>query len=143
MLLDNAKIRVRLMVASKIEAFKDVRVWFTHLGFQPERIGFIITFSAPPKLLVVFGFMQTITLNAFWLLSFAGKYCIFPFPAILTLRYAWIHINTSNHSNVAFYVKVSVDKTLCIVATLDILDVDPYDGHVGFGRDLDYSGSWH
>jgi len=63
-----------------------------------------------------------------------------PFPAILVLRYAQIHIGTSDHSDIASYVKVSVDETLCIVATLDIPDIDPYNGHIRFGRDLDYLG---
>ena len=63
------------------------------------------------------------------------------FPVILTLRYTRIHIGTSNHSDVAFYIEASVDKPFYIVATLDVPDVNLYDSHVGFGRDLDYSGS--
>ena len=64
-----------------------------------------------------------------------------PFLAILTLRYTRIYVGTSNHSNIAFYVEISVDKFFHIVATLDIPDVNLYDGHVRFRRDLDYLGS--
>jgi len=52
-----------------------------------------------------------------------------------------VHIETSNHSDIASYVKTSVDKSFGITTALDILYIKPDDGHIGFGRDLDYIGS--
>ena len=63
------------------------------------------------------------------------------FLAILVLRYTRIYIGTSDHSDIAFYIEASIDKTFCIVITLDVPDINLYNGYVRFGRDLDYLGS--
>jgi len=36
-------------------------------------------------------------------------------------------------------VKPPIDEAFCFNAALSVPDIDPYDGHVGFGEHLDYS----
>ena len=65
MLPEEIKIRVSLVIILTIEAFEIIRAWFTLLDFQSERIRLTITFVALPKVSVVFGFVWTITFDAF------------------------------------------------------------------------------
>jgi len=60
---------------------------------------------------------------------------------ILILGNFWIHVCSSNHSNEAVYVEVSIDKPLGFAPTLDILYIEPYDSHIRFWRYFDDSWS--
>jgi len=62
-----------------------------------------------------------------------------PFPAVLALGNSWVHVCSLDGSNVLSYVKAPVDEHLGIGPALDIPYIDPYNGHVRFGRDLDNS----
>jgi len=44
-----------------------------------------------------------------------------------------------NGSDESSYVESSVDEGFGFRATLSIPDVNPYDGHIGFQQNLDYS----
>jgi len=60
-----------------------------------------------------------------------------PFPAVLALGNSWVHVCSPDGSDVLSYVKVPVDEHLGISPTLDVPYIDPYNGHVGFGQNLD------
>jgi len=56
---------------------------------------------------------------------------------------AWVYISTTNCSNVASNVKASIDETFSFGTTLNIQNVELYDGHVWFRRDFDNSQPRH
>ena len=45
---------------------------------------------------------------------------MFSLPAIFALGNAWVHVCISNNSNIAFYIKVSVNQFFSIATTLNI-----------------------
>ena len=53
-------------------------------------------------------------------------YNVILLPAVLTLRNASIYISSSNCSNIASYIKASVDKAFCFYTILRIPNVNPY-----------------
>jgi len=63
-----------------------------------------------------------------------------PFPAILALGNSWVHVHSPDGSNVFSYVEAPVDEHLGVGLALDVPYINPYNGHVRFGRDLDDSG---
>ena len=58
---------------------------------------------------------------------------------ILALENVWVHVCSSNGSNVVAYVEASVDEHFDITATLYIPYINPNDCHVRFQRDFDNS----
>jgi len=58
---------------------------------------------------VIFGFVEIITLNALETLDSARKSHMTPLPAILTLEYAWIHVNISNYGNILADIEAAID----------------------------------
>jgi len=60
-----------------------------------------------------------------------------PFPTVFTLINAWVHISTTNCSNVASNVEALIDKTFGFGTTLNVLDIELYNGHIQFRRDFD------
>jgi len=86
---------------------------------------------------MMFGLVETITLNAFSSLYFAQEYSVSPLPAVFALEDTRIHICTSNSSDVAFYIEASINQLLHFLTTLNILNVYPDDGHIWFGRKFD------
>jgi len=67
--------------------------------------------------------------------TYAG--CVPLFPTILALQDTWIHVGTTNHSDKASYIEVSVNYFLSIEPILCVPNVNPNYGHIRFGRDLD------
>jgi len=53
-----------------------------------------------------------------------------PLPAIFALRDSWVHICSSDSSDVVPHVEAFIDEKFCIVAALYIPNVDPYYGHI-------------
>jgi len=53
---------------------------------------------------------------------------MFPFPPILTLEHARVHVHPSDGSDIIPYIEAPINKTLCLTSTLDIPDVQP-DNH--------------
>jgi len=68
--------------------------------------------------MIVFSKVRAITPHTLRSLYITDSHHMTSLPAILVLQYAWIHICTPN----------CCDETT---------NVDPYDGHVGFGGYLD------
>ena len=54
--------------------------------------------------------MGTIALNAFGPLDAARESGVTPFPAIFALENSWVHVGSSDRSDVIAYVEASVDK---------------------------------
>ena len=86
MLSEGACVWIGLMLASVVGALKWVRTWFTFLDFKSRRVSFLIHFAIPCILAVMFRFMETVTLDIFYLLESVWKYCMSSLPAILALR---------------------------------------------------------
>jgi len=77
--------------------------------------------------------VRTITLDAFRALYSAQESGVAPFPAVLVLGNSWVHVCSPDSSDVLSNVKAPVDEHLGICPTLDIPNIDLYNGHVGFG----------
>ena len=60
-----------------------------------------------------------------------------PLPTVLALRDTWVHVGTSNGSDVASNIEVSVDDVLSYRTALGIPDVHPNHCLVGFGGRFD------
>jgi len=56
-----------------------------------------------------------------------------PLPAIFALGNTWVHVCSSDCSNVAAYVEASVDEKFCVLTTLNIPDVNQNYGHIRLG----------
>ena len=77
--------------------------------------------------MVVYGFVGTIAFNTSRSLNFAQKSHMTPFPAILVLRNAWIHVGSLNGHDIPADIEAPVDKHFGLTATLDIPYVYPDD----------------
>ena len=60
-------------------------------------------------------------------------------PAIFALGDTWVHVCSSDCSDVVTYVEASVDEKFCVLTALHIPNVDPDYGHIRLGRDFDDS----
>lgn len=87
--------------------------------------------------MMIFGLVETITLNTFGSLYSAQEHSVSPLPAVFALRDTRIYICTSDSSNVAFYIEVPINQLLHFLTTLNIPNVYPDDGHIQFGRNFD------
>ena len=75
------------------------------------------------------------------------------FAAILTLQNAGVHVHALNSCNMSTNIETSVDKTLGLRTTLNILYINPDHCHIGFrgsfnhlearskNNDIEYMGS--
>ena len=52
------------------------------------------------------------------------------FPTVFTLRNAWVHVSIMNCSDMAFNIEALIDKTFGFGTTLNIPNVEPYNGHI-------------
>jgi len=77
--------------------------------------------------------MWAIALDVFEALYSARESDVSPFSAILALGDPWVHICSPDSSNVLSYIKAPIDEHLGIGPALDILYIDPYNGHVRLG----------
>jgi len=59
------------------------------------------------------------------------------FPTVFTLRNTWVHVSTMNCSDVASNVEVSIDETFGFETTLNVSNIEPYNGYIQFRRDFD------
>ena len=69
--------------------------------------------------------MRTVTLDVFGPLNSTQKYRVALPLTILVLEDSWIHVCSSNSSNVVAYVEVPVDEHFGIATTLYILYMNP------------------
>ena len=88
---------------------------------------------------VMLSFVWTITLNVFQALSSVLKDSVSPLPSVLTLENSWVHVSTMNSDNIATNIKVSINETLSLAPTLNILYIQPNNSHVQLRQHLDYS----
>ena len=77
--------------------------------------------------------MRPIALYTFGPLNMTYACCVLPLPTILALQDTQIHVSFVNHSNIASYVEVSVNNFLGVGPVLCVPNVDPNNGHIGFG----------
>ena len=74
--------------------------------------------------------MRAITLHTLGLLDVADTSHMTPFLVVLALRHARIHVSTTDYSNIASNIEVSVNDLLGIRPILSIPDVNPDNSHV-------------
>ena len=82
---------------------------------------------------MILGFVRTVALDTFGALYSAQESGVSPFSAVLALGDSWVHVHSPNGSDVLSYVETPVDEHLGIGPALNVLYVNPYYGHVGFG----------
>ena len=87
--------------------------------------------------MMVFGKIRAITPHTLRSLYMTDSCCMTPLPAVLALQYAWVHICIPNCCDKTTDVEPLVNNFLSIGSILCISNVNPYDGHVGFGEYLD------
>ena len=78
----------------------------------------------------MFRFVRTVVFHTFGLLDSTQKDRMSPLPAVLALEDTRVYVYTSNSSDVAFYIKASVDQSFCLTTTLDIPDIYLNNGYV-------------
>ena len=74
--------------------------------------------------------MRAIALHTLGLLDVADTSHVIPFLVVLALRYARIHVGTTDYSDIASNIEVSVNDLLGIRPILSIPDVNPDNSHV-------------
>ena len=97
------------MVPPTIRVLERVRAWFAFLSFKMRRVCLLVCLAIPPEFMVVFRFVEAITLDVLKTLDSARKSRMTPLPAILTLGYTQIHVSTSNCGNILADVEAAID----------------------------------
>ena len=103
---------------------------FALLCLEMRHVYLLVCLAAPPKFIVVFGFVGAIALDALETLDSARKSHITPPPVVFILGYAQIHVSTSNYGNILANIEALIDKTLSFASTLKVLYIYPNDRHV-------------
>ena len=80
----------------------------------------------------MFDFVQSVVLNTFQALNFAGKDGMFPLPAVFVLEDFRIYICTMYYSNVTFNIEAMIDEGLGRYTTLEISYIDLYNSYIRF-----------
>jgi len=86
---------------------------------------------------MMFRFVRPIAFDTFGSLDAARVCGMSPFPAVFTLGDSRVHVRSSYRSDVFAHIEASVNEEFSISPALHIPNINPNDGHVGFGRDLD------
>ena len=128
-------IAIRLMVSFAIHAFEDIRARLTIFGGR--LVCFFVVHATPCFFSVVFGRVSSVALGASRDMRMTAECQVAPLPTVLALRDTWVCVGTSNSSNVASNIEVSVDDVLSYRTTLGIPDVHPNHRLVRFGGYLD------
>ena len=76
---------------------------------------------------MVFGLVGTVAFNTPRSLYSAQESYMTPFPAILALRDAWIHVGSLNGHDISADIEAPVDQHFGLTAALDISYVYPDD----------------
>jgi len=130
---------IREMVFFAVNAFEGVWAWFTFLCFESGGICFIVPFTTPSQVSVVFEFVGASTLLAFSPVHSASKHCVFPFPAVVALGNAWVYGGASDRGDVPTKVEGPVYDGFGFGPILRVPDVNPDDCHVRVFRSSDDS----
>ena len=128
------------MIAMAVQAFECVGARFTFLCFQSQGVDLVVCSVAPFEISVVLQLVRAVTLDAFGALYSAQESGVAPLPAVLALGDSWVHVCSLDGSGILSYVEAPVDEHLGVCPTLDIPNIGPYNGHVGFGRNFDDLG---
>jgi len=88
---------------------------------------------------VILRLVRAVAPDTFGALYSARESGMSPFPAVLALGDSWVHVRSPDGSDVLSYVKAPVDEHLGVGPALDVPYINPYNGHVRFGQDLDDS----
>jgi len=102
-------ITISLVFAFVVDAFEQMRAWFTFCSFEPWRIDFEIGFATPCHVSMMFKFVGAITYLASCSMCSAGKGSVFPLLVVLVLRDTRIYGSASDSGNVATYVEAPID----------------------------------
>ena len=137
---EGACIWVSLMTTIVVQAFECVGAEFSFLCFQSRKVDLIVCFAALSKFSVVLWLVRAITLNTFGALYSVQESGVAPFLAVLALGNSWVHVCSLDSNNVLSNIKAPVNEHLGIHSTLDVPNIDPYDGYIRFGRDFDDLG---
>ena len=122
-------VGISLMVALVVRVFEWMGARFTFLGFQSRWVDFGV--RAPTEFSMVFGFVGTITFDAFGPLNSAWEGGMTSFPAVFALGNAGVHICFPNCSDIVANIKAPIDKHFSVK---DIPNINPNDSHVRFWR---------
>ena len=98
------------MVIFTILALEEMRTKFTLFDSKMQMIGLEICFIIPGKVAIVFNFMRSTILNILKALTLISESCVFSLLIVFVLRNTRIYIYTSNDSNIAYYIKESVNE---------------------------------
>ena len=128
-------IAICLMVSFAIHAFEDVRARLT--VFSGRSVCFFVVHATPHFLSVVFSQVSSVALGISGDMRTTAECRVAPLPTVLALRDTWVHVGTSNGSDVASNIEVSVDDVLSYRTALGIPDVHPNHCLVGFGGRFD------
>ena len=130
-------VRISLVVSFAVGALKGVRAWFALLGFGSGRINFSISFATPTEFSMMFRFVRPIAFDAFGSLDSTRECGMPPLPAIFALGDSWIHICSSNRSDIVAHIEAPVNEEFSILPALYIPNINPNNSHIGFWRDFD------
>jgi len=100
---------VGLMISFTIGALERMRARFASLSFKSWWVSFIVSFTAPTELSVVFRLVRAVTLDTSSSLDPIRHGGMTPFPTILTERDTRVHVRTSDGGNKVSYVETSVN----------------------------------
>ena len=117
-----ALVGVSLVIAPAIRTLECMRVTF--LSLETRGVCLFIHFAVLPKFSVVFRSVWSIALDALGILDSTREGSMFPLLAVFALGDAWVHVHSSNSSDIPVDVKAPVDETLSFVTALMIPNVD-------------------
>ena len=139
MFLEWTVTTVHLIFFLAVNTLERISTRFLFLCFKPQRICLEIGFIIPCYFSVMFNFVWTIAFLTLWFMHVICVYDIILLPAVLVLRNTRVHICSSNHNNMSFYIKIPVNKTFWFCTILWIPNVDLYHGHIKFRKCFDNS----
>jgi len=112
-ILERASIGVGLVVTLAIDTLEGVKVWFVLFGFKMRGVGLKISLTALGGVLVAFGFVWTIALQAFCILNVVTKGSVTPLPAVFALEDTGVHVGVFDGSNESANIEALVNEFLC------------------------------
>ena len=100
---------VGLMVSFAIGALERMGAGFAPLGFKSGWVNFIISFTAPTELSVMFQLVRAIAFDTSCSLDPTRHGGMAPLPTVLAEWNTGIHVCASDGGNIVSYIETSVD----------------------------------
>ena len=119
-----ALVGVSLVITPAIRTLECMKTWVAFLSLKTRGVCLFIHFAALPKFSVVFRSVWSIALDTLGILDSTREGSIFPLLAVFALGDAWVHVRSSNSSDIPADIKVLVDETLSFVTALMIPNID-------------------